>query len=110
MVHRVAPRWVSAIRPIQRPIKGIKVKIDRFRQIVEEKLNVVAVLSRLAWRNLDAGPKNSSHTRVVTTFLRPIELAAVTVHRDAATPFGRIRSRPRIALARIDESFDSRSV
>src|SRR3984957_12278049 len=109
-VHRVATRRVSAVGPIQRPMNWIEVQIDRLRKIVIKKLNVPAALGRLTLRNLDVGPKNSAQTRVVTTLLRPIELAAFTVHRNAYTPFRRIRSRSRIAEAGIHESFDFRPV
>src|ERR1700719_3852043 len=109
-VHSVATRRVPAVRPIQRPLNWIEVQIDRLRKIVIKKLNVPAVLGRLTLRSLDVGPKNSTQTRVVTTLLRPIKLAAVTIHRNTNTPFPRIRSRPRIASARIDESLDFQPV
>src|ERR1700720_2413803 len=75
-VHRVATRRVPAVGPIQRPMNWIEVQIDRLRKIVIKKLNVPAVLGRLTLRNLDVCPKNLAQTRLVTTLLRPIELAA----------------------------------
>src|ERR1700722_17637751 len=93
-VHSVATRRVPAVGPIQRPMSWIEVQIDRLRKIVIKKLNVPAALGRLTLRNLDVGPRNSAQTRVVTTLLRPIELAAFSVHRNAHTPFRPIRSRP----------------
>src|SRR5580704_4004217 len=82
-VHCVATRRVPAVGPIQRPTNWIEVQIDRLRKIVIKKLNVPAVLGRLTLRNLNVCPKNSTQTRVVTTLLRPIELAASSVHRNA---------------------------
>ena len=88
----------------------IQVQIDRLRKIVIEKFNVPAASGRLTLRSLDIGPKNSPQTRVVTALQRPIKLASVSVDRYADTPFPRIRSRSRIAQARIHESFTSNLV
>src|SRR5690242_12029798 len=109
-VHRVATWRVPAVGPIERSINRIEIQIDWLRKIVIKKLNVPAVLGRLSLGNLEVGPKNSTYPSVLTTLLRPIELAAVSVHRNADTPFPLIRSRPRIACARIHESFDFRPI
>jgi hypothetical protein len=50
-VHCVAPRRDAAVGPIQRPTTRIEIQIDRLWQIVEEKLDVRAVLGRLALVN-----------------------------------------------------------
>src|ERR1700722_20109347 len=88
-VHSVATRRVPAVGPIQRPMNRIEVQIDRLRKIVLKKLTVPEALGRLTLRNLNVGPENSAQTRVVTTLLGPVELAASSVHRNAHTPFRR---------------------
>src|ERR1700682_5111657 len=99
----IRPPFRSKATPMPsiRWVNRIEVEIDRLRKIVIKERNVPAVLSRLTLRNLDVGPEDSTQTRIVPTLLRPIELAAVGVHRNADTPFPLIRPRTRIARARI---------
>src|SRR6266404_6144269 len=85
-VHRVPARWISAIGPINEPILQIKLEIDRFRQTIEQKLDIGAVGRILPFRNSDACAKDSPLPRIVWTFLRPINLSAVGIDRYTHTP------------------------
>src|SRR5437016_7546621 len=86
-VHRVPARWISAIGPIKEPILQIELEIDRFRETIEQKLDVGAVRSGLTFRNIDVRSEDAALTRVVRTFLRPANLSTVRIDRDPDAPF-----------------------
>src|SRR5882724_10025995 len=86
-IDRVAARRISAIGPINEPILQIELEIDWFRQTVEQKFDVGAVRRRLTIRDVDLHSEDSPFSRIIGSFLRPINLSAVRINSDADTPF-----------------------
>src|SRR4051794_3553558 len=78
-VHGVSARWISAIGPIQEPILQIELEIDRLRQTIEQKLDVATSGRGLTFRNIDVRSEDAAHTRIIRTFLRPINLSAIWI-------------------------------
>ena len=87
-VHRVPARWISAIGPIKEPILQIELEIDRFRQTIEQKLDVGAGGRGLTFRNVNPRAKEATLARIVRPFLRSVNLSTIRIDRDADTPFG----------------------
>src|SRR6266513_4532014 len=87
-IDRVSARRISAVGPVNEPIFQIEFEIDRFRQTVEQKFDISAVRSALTLRDVDLRAEDSPFSRIVGTFLRPINLSAVRIDGDADTPFG----------------------
>ncbi len=88
----------------------VELEVDRLRQTLEQHLDVAAVGWLLASRDVDTRPEDTTQLAVVRTFLRPVHVAARRIERDPDAPFRRIRPRSRIALARVHEGLDVRSV
>src|ERR1700730_9159007 len=86
-VHRVAPRWIAAVGPVDRPVREVEFEVDGFGQAVIEEFNVSTDLGSLALGNLEIGAKDASLAGVVRTFLSPIKLAGFDVERDSYAPF-----------------------
>src|SRR5207245_8885227 len=86
-VHRVTARQICAIRPIIEPILQIELEIDWFRQTVEQKFDISAVRSDLTLRDVDLHAEDSPFSRIVRSFLGPINLPAVRIDGDANAPF-----------------------
>src|SRR5882724_4500120 len=105
-VHRVPARWISAVGPIKEPILQIELEIDRFRQTIEQEFDVGAVRRRLAFWDVNVRTEDAALTRVVWSFLRPINFPAIRIDSDPNTPFRQIGAWTRVALACIDQSFD----
>src|SRR5438309_11947213 len=93
-IDRVSTRRISAVGPIKEPILQIELEIDRFRQTIEQEFDVGAVRRRLTFRNIDVRSEDAALTRVVWSFLRPINLSAIWINRDPDTPFRQIGARP----------------
>src|SRR6266436_5110516 len=87
-VHGVAARRSSAIGPINEPILQIELEIDWFGQTIEQKFDVGAVRSDLILRDVDLLTEDAALTRIIGSFLRPINLSAVRINSDADAPFG----------------------
>src|SRR6266404_3959583 len=86
-VHGVAARRISAIGPINEPILQIELELDWFRQTVEPKFDISAVRSDLTLRDVDPHAEDSPFSRIVRSFLGPINLPAVGIDGDADAPF-----------------------
>src|SRR6266446_8904738 len=86
-VHRVSARRISAVGPINEPILSVDLEIDRFRQTIEQKLDVGAGGRGLTFRNIDVRSEDAALTRVVWSFLRPINFPAIRIDRYPDTPF-----------------------
>src|SRR5438477_8010650 len=84
-VHRVSARRISAIGPINEPILQIELEIDRFRQTIEQEFDVGAVRRRLAFWDVNVRTEDAALTRVVRTFLRPVNLSTVRIDSDPNT-------------------------
>src|SRR5437870_11310931 len=80
LVYRVSARRISAVGPIKEPILQIELEIDRFRQTIEQEFDVGAVRRRLTFRNIDVRSEDAALTRVVWSFLRPINLSAIWIN------------------------------
>src|ERR1700678_996793 len=68
------------------------------------------MLRMLSFWNFETSSKDATLTGIVGTFLRPVELSTFHVERYSYAPLGRIRARPWIALACVDESFQLRAI
>src|SRR6266403_4811475 len=108
--YRVPARWISAVGPIQEPIFQIELEIDRFRQTIEQQFDVGAVRRGLAFRDVDLRTEDAALTRIIGTFLPPINLSAIWINGDSNAPFCLIGAWPRVALAGVDQSFDVRPI
>src|SRR5712664_4143518 len=78
--YRIPARWISAVGPIQEPILQIELEIDWFRQTVEQKFDVGAVRRRLTFRDVDLRPEDAALTRIIGSFLPPINLSAIRIN------------------------------
>src|SRR6266567_6507305 len=78
-VHRVSARRISAVGPINEPILSVELEIDRFRQTIEQKLDVGAGGRGLTPRDVDLRTEDAALARVVRTFLRPVNLSTVRI-------------------------------
>src|SRR5882762_9244005 len=94
--YRVPARWISAVRPIQEPILSIELEIDRFRQTIEQEFDVGAVRRRLAFRDLDLRAEDSAFTRIVRSFLRPVNFSTIRIDRDPDAPFRQVGAWTRV--------------
>src|SRR3954467_2734918 len=104
--YRVPARWISAIGPINESILQIELEIDRFRQTIEQELDVGPVGRGLTLRNIDVRAEDAALARVVGTLLRPINLSAIRIDRDPDAPFRQVGPWTRVAVAGVDQSFD----
>src|SRR5207302_5505403 len=86
-IDRVSTRRISAVGPINEPILQIELEIDRLRQAVEQEFDVGAVRRRLAFWDVNVRTEDAALTRVVRTFLRPVNLSTVRIDSDPNTPF-----------------------
>src|SRR5438477_4650 len=109
-IYRISARRISAVGPIQEPILQIELEIDRLRQTIEQEFDVGAVRRGLAFREVDVRPEDAALARVVWSFLRPVNLSAIRIDGDSDTPFRQVSSRPSVAFARVDQSFDVRTI
>src|SRR5438552_8316975 len=82
-VHRVSARRISAVGPIEEPILQIELEIDRFRQTIEQEFDVGAVRRRLAFWDVNVRTEDATLTRVVWSFLRPINLSRIRIDGDS---------------------------
>src|SRR6266704_3684323 len=93
-----------------RPNKGtdlqVALEIDRFRQTIEQKLDVSASGRVLTFRNIDVRSEDAALARVVWSFLRPINFPAIRIDSDPDAPFRQIGAWTRVALAAVDQGFD----
>src|SRR5213080_3360797 len=85
--YRVSARRISAVGPIQEPILQIKLEIDRFRQTIEQEFDVSAVRRGLILRDVDLRTEEAALTRIIGSFLRPINLSAIWINGDSNAPF-----------------------
>src|SRR5262245_37740484 len=85
-IHRVAERRVAAVRPVEDPFRVIDLEIDRLRQAVVQHLDVAAGGGGLATRDVDAGAQDAPMFGVIGPLLRPVDLLALVVERDADAP------------------------
>src|SRR5207248_11694180 len=104
--YRVPARWISAVGPVQEPILQIELEIDRFRQTIEQEFDVSAVRRLLAFRDVNVRTEDAALTRVVWSFLRPVNLSTIRIDRDPDAPFRQVGAWTRVALAGIDQSLD----
>src|SRR5438128_9751135 len=109
-VHRVTARRISAVGPIQQSLFQIELEIDWFRQTIEQKFDISAVRGGLTLRDVDLRAEDSPFSRIVRSFLCPINLPAIRIDRDPDAPFRQIGSRTRVAFACVDQSFNVRTV
>jgi len=73
------------IGPIDRPLRQIEFKIDRFRKIIEDHCDVATALRRrIPIGNVDARAENAPLARVGTALLGPVHLPSVQIGRDEA--------------------------
>src|SRR5690242_1129293 len=101
-VHGVAFRRISTVGPINESLLQIELEINWLRQTIEQKFDVGAVRRGLATRDVDLRTKDAALARVVGTFLRPINLAAIRVDAYPDAPFRLIGTRASVAFACID--------
>ena len=76
-IDRVAARGIAAVGPVQDAVCMIELQIDRLRQVVAEHFDIGPVLGGLALRDVDIRTKDAAESRVVGTFLRPVDLPAL---------------------------------
>src|SRR5207253_10840083 len=55
-------------------------------------------------------PTEATESSLLRTFLRPVDVPALGIDRDADTPSRGVRPRSGIAVARIDEGLDVRAI
>ena len=67
-------------------------------------------VGHLTLRNFQIGAKDAALAGVVTALLGPIELPAGSIDSYTHAPFGCIRTGTRVALARIHNGFDTRTI
>src|SRR4051794_28068538 len=102
-VDRVAARRVAAVRPVQKPVLEIELQINGLRQAIEQYFDVGAIGRVFALRDFTVRPKEAAGAPLLRPFLRPVDLTAPGVNRDADTPSRGVRPRSGIAVARVDE-------
>src|SRR5205085_7208764 len=61
-------------------------------------------------RDFDVRAKEAAEPSLLRTFLRPVEVPAFGIDRDADTPSRGVRPGSGIAVARIDEGLDVRAI
>src|SRR5258706_3229118 len=105
-VYRVSARWIAAVRPVDRSVGEVELEVDRFRQILVQKLDVFAVRWSLALGNFEIGAKYASVAGIVRALLSPVKFAGFDVEHDAHAPFPNLFTRTHVAFAGIDKSFD----
>src|ERR1700720_57068 len=108
-VHCVAARRVAAVGPVENTVLVVEFDIDRFRQTVEEDLDVGPGRCSLARRNFDIGTKEATESGIVRAFLRPVDMSEFRVDRQPNAPSALI---PTIgfAAAGFDERLRPRAV
>jgi hypothetical protein len=84
-VHRVAARRVAAVGPVENAVLEIELEIDRLRQVVEEDFDVGAVAA-VSPGGISIGAEDAAEPGIVRAFLRPVDLPALRVDRDADAP------------------------
>ena len=109
-IHGIASRRIAAIGPIKNAILEVQFQVDRLGQTVKKHFNIAAVGGILALRDVDTCAKDLPLFSVVRAFLRPVDLSAFGVHRDSNAPFLCVATGPWIALARIHQSLDLRTI
>src|SRR5712675_2229631 len=106
-VHRVSPRRITAVCPVDHPIGEIE--IDRLGQIIEKQFDVFTIGRALALRNFQACAKDPPLASIVVALLGPIKLLVLHVEGYTDTPVSRIPAVS-FSVARFYERFDMRTV
>src|SRR5207244_5426694 len=75
-----------------------------------QHLDIGAIDRVFALRDFDVRPKEPAQSALLRAFLRPVEVPALGIDRDADTPSRRILPRSGVAAARIDEGLDVRAI
>src|SRR6266404_8570337 len=105
-IHRVAARWIAAVRPVDRLVGKVEFKVNRFWQALVEKFDVFAIGGALVLWNLKIGAKDTSIAGIVRALLSPIKFAGFDVEHDTYAPFLNVFTRTWVAFAGIDKCFD----
>src|SRR5215470_17787267 len=109
-IHGIASRGISAIGPIENSILQVQLQVDRLRQPVKEHFDVAAIGCALTLRDFDARAADLPQSRVVQTFVRPVDMPALGIDRDTDAPFQLIGTGACIPLTRIDQGLELRAV
>src|SRR6267142_5350381 len=105
-IHRVATRWIAAVRPVDGPVGKVEFEVNRFWQALVKEFEVFAIGGSLALGNFEIGAKDTSVAGIVRTLLSPIKLAGFEVERDTHAPFPNVFTRTRVTFAGIDKCFN----
>src|SRR5262249_4945846 len=100
---------IAAVGPVEHAILQIELEVDRFRQPVEQHLDVGAVRGALALGHVDVGAADTAQSALRRAFLRPVDFPTLPINADSDAPPGLIAS-VLVAAAGLDQRFDLRSV
>src|SRR6478736_6590298 len=93
-------RWVATISGSALPMSSrgarltvlpcgvVDFQVDRLRQVLEHHLDVAASCSGFAGGKVEPGTQNAAEPGIAWAFLRPVEVPAGMVDRDADAPPG----------------------
>src|SRR6202008_4326114 len=109
-IDGVAARCIAAVGPVEGPIFQIELEIDWLGQTIEQSFDIGPVRGSLTARDVDLSAKDSALSRISGAFLRPINLSAVRIDSDPDAHLSFVRSRSRVAVATVDQSFDVRTI
>src|SRR5262249_21595957 len=108
-IYGIAARRIATIGPIEDAVRQIELEVDRFRQMIEQHLDVGAVDRVLALRDVNVCAEDATQPGVVRAFLRPVDLSKLRVERDPDAP-PRLIAPVLVATAGLDQGFDLRAV
>src|SRR5262245_56245694 len=104
-IDGVAARRIAAVGPVENAVRQIKLEVDRFRQPIEQHLDVGSVRRALALRYVDVGAEDTAQVAVVGTLLRPVDVPPFGIDGDADAPSALILPVV-VAAAGFDQRFD----
>src|SRR5262249_39009776 len=105
----VAARRIAAIGPIDDAIFAIELEVDRFRQLMEQHLDIGTGRWALALGSVNVGSAETPQSALRRAFLRPIDFSKLGIDSDSDAPPGLIAS-VRVAAAGLDQRFDVRAI
>src|SRR5690348_10909557 len=104
-VHTVAPRRVTAIRPVQHAPREVELQVDRLGQTVEQHLDVAAFGRTFPSGQVDSGAQDLPESRVARALLCPVEVSGDRVDGDSHAPLGLVAPVV-LSLSRLYEGLD----
>src|SRR5262249_11365658 len=108
-IDGVAARRIAAVGPIENAVRHIELEVDRFRQLIEQHLDVGSVRRVLALRDVDVRAEETAQVAFVRPLLRPVDFPELPIDGDPNAPPGLIAT-VLVAAPGLDERFDLRAI